>query len=121
VTDIIFSIDSVPAIFAITDEPLIVFTSNICAILGLRAMYFLLSSVMDKFHLLKYGLSLILVFVGVKMLGEVVPGFNQLLDAQGKFPIGWSLGIICGILAVSVVLSLLVPKRASPPPPPPET
>ncbi len=119
VTDIIFSIDSVPAIFAITDEPLIVFTSNICAILGLRAMYFLLSSVMDKFHLLKYGLSLILVFVGVKMLGEVVPGFNQLLDAQGKFPIGWSLGIICGILAVSVVLSLLVPKRASPPPPPP--
>ena len=111
VSDIIFSIDSVPAIFAITNEPLVVFTSNICAILGLRAMYFLLASVMDRFHLLKYGLSLILVFVGLKMLGEIVPGFNQLLDDKGKFPIVWSLGIICGILAVSVVASLLVPPR----------
>ncbi len=111
VSDIIFSIDSVPAIFAITNEPLVVFTSNICAILGLRAMYFLLASVMDRFHLLKYGLSLILVFVGLKMLGEIVPGFNQLLDAKGKFPITWSLGIICGILAVSVAASLLVPPR----------
>jgi len=114
VTDIIFSIDSVPAIFAITDEPLIVFTSNICAILGLRAMYFMLASVMDRFHLLKFGLSLILIFVGLKMLGEIVPGFSQLLDAKGKFPIGWSLGIICAILAVSVVLSLLIPKRPRP-------
>ncbi len=114
VTDIIFSIDSVPAIFAITNEPLVVFTSNICAILGLRAMYFLLASVMDRFHLLKYGLSLILVFVGLKMLGEIVPGFNQLLDAKGKFPITWSLGIICGILAVSVVASLMIPKRTKP-------
>jgi tellurite resistance protein TerC len=114
VTDIIFSIDSVPAIFAITNEPLVVFTSNICAILGLRAMYFLLASVMDRFHLLKYGLSLILVFVGLKMLGEIVPGFNQLLDAKGKFPITWSLGIICGILAVSVVASLMFPKRPKP-------
>ena len=114
VTDIIFSIDSVPAIFAITNEPLVVFTSNICAILGLRAMYFLLASVMDRFHLLKYGLSLILVFVGLKMLGEIVPGFNQLLDAKGKFPITWSLGIICGILAVSVVTSLMFPKRTRP-------
>jgi tellurite resistance protein TerC len=112
VTDIIFSIDSVPAIFAITNEPLVVFTSNICAILGLRAMYFLLASVMDRFHLLKYGLSLILVFVGLKMLGEIVPGFNQLLDAKGKFPITWSLGIICAILAISVVASLALPKRA---------
>jgi tellurite resistance protein TerC len=112
VTDIIFSIDSVPAIFAITKEPLVVFTSNICAILGLRAMYFLLASVMDRFHLLKYGLSLILVFVGLKMLGEIVPGFNQLLDAKGKFPITWSLGIICAILGVSVVASLALPKRA---------
>jgi tellurite resistance protein TerC len=111
VTDIVFAVDSVPAIFAITDEPLIVFTSNICAILGLRAMYFLLASVMDRFHLLKYGLSLILVFVGLKMLGEVVPGFNQLLDAKGKFPITWSLAIIGGILAVSVALSLALPKR----------
>jgi tellurite resistance protein TerC len=114
VTDIIFSIDSVPAIFAITNEPLVVFTSNICAILGLRAMYFLLASVMDRFHLLKYGLSLILIFVGLKMLGEIVPGFSQLLDAKGKFPITWSLGIICGILAVSVVASLMIPKRLRP-------
>jgi tellurite resistance protein TerC len=114
VTDIIFSIDSVPAIFAITNEPLVVFTSNICAILGLRAMYFLLASVMDRFYLLKYGLSLILVFVGLKMLGEIVPGFNQLLDAKGKFPITWSLGIICCILAVSVVASLMFPKRTKP-------
>jgi tellurite resistance protein TerC len=66
---------------------------------------------MDRFHLLKYGLSLILVFVGLKMLGDIVPGFNQLLDAKGKFPITWSLGIIGGILAVSVTLSLLWPKR----------
>ena len=117
VTDIIFAIDSVPAIFAITDEPLIVFTSNICAILGLRAMYFLLASVMDRFHLLKFGLSLILVFVGLKMLGDVVPWFNTLLDEKGKFPITWSLGIICGLLAVSVVLSLLFPKRQAPPAP----
>jgi tellurite resistance protein TerC len=111
VTDIIFAIDSVPAIFAITKEPLIVFMSNICAILGLRAMYFLLASVMDRFHLLKYGLSLILVFVGLKMLGDVVPGFNQLLDEKGKFPITWSLAIIGSILAISVALSLAIPPR----------
>jgi tellurite resistance protein TerC len=111
VTDIVFAIDSVPAIFAITNEPLLVFTSNICAILGLRAMYFLLASVMDRFHLLKYGLSLILVFVGLKMLGDIVPGFNQLLDEKGKFPIGWSLGIIGAILAISVAASFIFPKR----------
>jgi len=111
VTDIVFAIDSVPAIFAITNEPLLVFTSNICAILGLRAMYFLLAGVMDRFHLLKYGLALILVFVGLKMLGDIVPGFNQLLDEKGKFPIGWSLGIIFGILAVTVVASFVFPKR----------
>jgi tellurite resistance protein TerC len=114
VTDIVFAIDSVPAIFAITNEPLLVFTSNICAILGLRAMYFLLASVMDRFHLLKYGLSLILVFVGVKMLGDIVPGFNQLLDEKGKFPVVWSLGIIGAILAVSVAASFAFPKRPAP-------
>ena len=116
VTDIVFAIDSVPAIFAITNEPLLVFTSNICAILGLRAMYFMLASVMDRFHLLKYGLSLILVFVGVKMLGDVVPGFNQLLDEKGKFPVVWSLGIIGAILAVSVAASFAFPKRPAPAP-----
>ncbi len=111
VSDIIFAVDSVPAIFAITDEPLLVFTSNICAILGLRAMYFLLAGVMGRFHLLKYGLAVILVFVGLKMLGEVVPGFALLLDENGKFPIVWSLAIIGGILGTSVLASLAFPAR----------
>jgi len=103
-SDIVFAIDSVPAIFALTDEPLLVFTSNIFAILGLRAMYFMLAGVMDRFHLLKYGLALILVFVGLKMV--------WLNDAfGGKFPIGWSLGIIFGILAAAIAASLLVPPR----------
>jgi tellurite resistance protein TerC len=95
-------VDSVPAIFAVTREPLIVFTSNIFAILGLRAMYFLLAGAMDKFYLLRFGLAAILVFVGLKMVW---------LDhlAGGKFPIGWSLLIIGGILGLSVVFSLLRP------------
>lgn len=104
-TDIIFAIDSVPAIFAITKEPLIVFTSNIFAILGLRAMFFLLAGVMHKFHLLKYGLGIVLIFVGLKMAW---------LNAAfgGKFPIGWSLGIIGSVLALSVVASLIWPARS---------
>jgi predicted tellurium resistance membrane protein TerC len=86
-TDIIFAVDSVPAIFAITKEPLIVFTSNIFAILGLRAMYFMLAGAVDKFYLLKYGLAVVLIFVGLKMV--------WLNDAfGGKFPITWSLGFI---------------------------
>jgi tellurite resistance protein TerC len=105
VSDVVFAIDSVPAIFALTSEPLVVFTSNILAILGLRSMYFLLAGVMDRFHLLKYGLSAILVFVGLKMAW-----LNSAFG--GKFPIAWSLGIIFGILAVSVVLSLLIRPRA---------
>lgn len=85
-TDIIFAVDSVPAIFAITAEPMIVFTSNIFAILGLRSMYFMLAGVISKFHLLKYGLAVVLVFVGLKMV--------WLNDAfGGKFPITWSLAI----------------------------
>ena len=107
VSDIIFAIDSVPAIFAVTDEPLLVFTSNIFAILGLRSMYFMLASVMDRFHLLKYGLSLVLVFVGLKMTW-----LNEAMG--GKFPIGLSLGIIGGILAVSIGASLLTrPRQAA--------
>lgn len=104
VTDIVFAVDSVPAIFAITKEPLIVFTSNIFAILGLRSMFFLLANVMHKFHLLKYGLGLILVFVGLKMVW---------LDwaYEGRFPICLSLGIIGGVLAASVVLSLVFPAK----------
>jgi tellurite resistance protein TerC len=101
-TDIIFAVDSVPAIFAVTNEPLIVFTSNIFAILGLRSMYFMLSGVINKFHLLRYGLAVVLVFVGLKMVW-----LNNAFD--GKFPIFWSLGIILGVIAASVVLSLIIP------------
>ncbi|MCW5889124.1 MAG: TerC family protein [bacterium] len=101
-SDIVFAIDSVPAIFAITAEPLIVFTSNIFAILGLRSLYFLLAGVVERFHYLKYGLGLILIFVGLKMTW-----LNEAFG--GKFPIGWSLGIIAGILAGAVLASWLRP------------
>ncbi len=104
VSDIVFAVDSVPAIFAITKEPLIVFTSNVFAILGLRALFFLLAGVMHKFYLLQYGLGIILIFVGLKMVW-----LNTLMD--GKFPISWSLSIICGILTLSVVASLVFPKK----------
>lgn len=102
-TDIVFAVDSVPAIFGLTREPLIVFTSNVFAILGLRAMYFVLAGAIDRFYLLKYGLGVVLAFVGLKMVW-----LNQLYE--GHFPIGLSLGIITGIIAVSVVLSLVFPQ-----------
>ncbi len=102
-TDIIFAVDSVPAIFALTSEPLIVFTSNIFAILGLRSLYFMLAGAVDKFYLLKYGLAVVLVFVGLKMVW-----LNDLFG--GKFPVTLSLGIICAVIAASVVLSLIRPK-----------
>lgn len=102
-TDIIFAVDSVPAIFAITSEPLIVFTSNVFAILGLRSMYFMLAGVLDKFHLLKYGLAAVLIFVGLKMV--------WLNDAfGGKFPISWSLGFIAFAIGGSIVASFLIAK-----------
>lgn len=105
-TDVIFAVDSVPAIFALTKEPMIVFTSNIFAILGLRAMYFMLAGAVDKFYLLKYGLSVVLIFVGLKMV--------WLNDAfGGKFPITFSLGFILGVIAISVFASLLFPKTKS--------
>lgn len=107
VTDIIFAVDSVPAIFALTREPLIVFTSNVFAILGLRALFFLLAGVMHRFRYLKYGLGLILVFVGLKMVW-----LNEAFG--GKFPITWSLGIIGGLLVASVGASLLFAPRARP-------
>ena len=103
-TDIVFAVDSVPAIFAITNEPLIVFTSNIFAILGLRAMYFMLAGAVDKFYLLKYGLATVLVFVGLKMVW-----LNDLYG--GKFPIVLSLGLIGGVIGLSIALSLLFPKK----------
>lgn len=104
-SDIVFAIDSVPAIFALTKEPLLVFTSNIFAILGLRSLYFILAGVVHRFHLLKYGLGLILVFVGLKMAY-----LNELFG--GKFPISWSLGIIGLILTVSIGLSFLIKPKA---------
>jgi tellurite resistance protein TerC len=104
VSDVVFAVDSVPAIFALTREPLIVFTSNVCAILGLRAMYFLLAGAIERFHLLSYGLASVLIFVGVKMVW-----LNDAYD--GHFPITWSLAIIAGLLASSIVASLLIRPR----------
>ena len=104
ITDVIFAIESVPAIYSLTNEPLIVFTSNIFAILGMRSMFFMLSGVIARFHLIKYGLAVVLVFVGLKMVW-----LNQLFG--GKFPIHWSLGIIGTVIATSVVLSFLIPQQ----------
>ncbi len=97
-SDIIFAVDSVPAIFAITDEPFVVLTSNVFAILGLRSLYFMLAGVMDRFEYLKYGLAAVLVFVGLKMTW-----LNHVFG--GKFPILWSLGIIFGLIGVAMVFS----------------
>ena len=101
VTDLIFAVDSIPAIFGVTQDPFIVFTSNIFAILGLRSLYFLLAAVVDRFYLLKYGLALILTFVGVKMLTERFFEIDIVL----------SLVIILGILVVSIVASMIWPRR----------
>jgi tellurite resistance protein TerC len=106
-SDVLFAVDSVPAIFALTREPLIVFTSNIFAILGLRALYFLLSGAVARFALLKYGLALVLIFVGLKMVW-----LNEAFG--GKFPITWSLGIIAGVIALSVLASLIRTSGPSP-------
>ncbi len=95
-TDLIFAVDSIPAIFAITTDPFIVLTSNVFAILGLRAMYFLLADMADRFSLLKYGLAIVLMFIGVKML---------LIDLV-KIPVLVSLGVVASIIATSIVLSL---------------
>src|SRR4030095_8911069 len=99
-TDVVFAVDSIPAIFAVTTDPFLVYTSNVCAILGLRSLYFLLAGIVDKFRFLQLGLSLVLVFVGGKML---IADFF-------KVPVGASLGVVAGILAISVVASLLFPK-----------
>ena len=103
-TDLIFALDSIPAIFAVTSDPFLVYTSNVFAILGLRALYFLLARVIHRFHYLRLGLSTVLVFVGLKMvLADVYP-----------VPIGVSLGIIALVLATSVAASVFFPKRAAP-------
>lgn len=103
-TDLMFAIDSVPAIIAITRDPFLVFTSNIFAILGLRSLYFAIAGLMGMFAYLAYGLSAILAFVGVKMLLQ-----GPILDY--KMPVEWSLGIILGILAVSVAASYWFPPK----------
>jgi len=103
-SDIIFAVDSVPAIFAISREPLVVFTSNVFAILGLRAMYFMLAGAVERFYLLKYGLALILIFVGLKVVW-----LNNLFD--GKFPISWSLAIIGTLLFGSIAASWAWPAK----------
>ena len=95
-SDLVFAVDSIPAIFAVTTDPFIVFTSNIFAIMGLRALYFLLADMASRFHLLKYGLAIVLVFIGSKML--VMPWFH--------IPVQWSLVIVGSIIALSVLLSL---------------
>ena len=102
-TDIIFAVDSVPAIFALTKEPLIVFTSNIFAILGLRSMYFMLAGVMDRFIYIKYGLASVLVFVGLKMVY-----LNEAFG--GKFPISWSLSIITLLIGGSILASVVIDR-----------
>jgi tellurite resistance protein TerC len=104
VTDVIFAVDSIPAIFAITMDPFIVLTSNIFAILGLRAMYFLLAAIAAKFHLLSYGLSVILVFIGTKMV---------LIDIY-KIPVAVSLGVVVAILAITMVWSVKTAPRIAP-------
>ena len=101
-TDLIFAVDSIPAIFAVTKDPFIVYTSNVFAILGLRSLYFALAGVMDKFHYLKIGLGVVLSFVGVKMI---------LAHTAWKIDTLVSLGVIVVILAVSIVVSLLRPKK----------
>lgn len=102
-TDLIFAVDSIPAIFAITTDPFIVLTSNIFAILGLRAMYFLLADMADRFSLLKYGLAMVLMFIGVKML---------LIDIF-KIPVVFSLGVVAAIIATSIILSLRKEKQSA--------
>ncbi|AJJ18055.1 putative drug efflux protein [Yersinia intermedia] len=101
-SDVIFAVDSIPAIFAVTTDPFIVLTSNLFAILGLRAMYFLLANVAERFSMLKYGLSVILVFIGTKMI--IIDLFH--------IPIGISLGVVAGILALTLLINVWVNHRA---------
>ena len=101
VSDLVFAVDSIPAIFAITTDPFIVFTSNIFAIMGLRALYFLLADVADRFHLLKYGLAMVLTFIGTKML--IAPWYHV--------PVAASLAIVAVLISTSVVASLIATRK----------
>jgi tellurite resistance protein TerC len=100
-TDLLFAVDSIPAVLAVTREPFIVYTSNVFAILGLRSLYFALAGMIETFHLLHYGLSIILVFIGLKMLTA----------HYYKIPIGIALGFVAGVLLLSIVASLLFPRK----------
>jgi hypothetical protein len=106
-SDVVFALDSIPAVFGISRDPFIVFTSNVCAILGLRAMFFLLQSILDKFAYLKYGLGLVLSYIGGKML--VAEGLFGLIEPL-HIPVGISLGIVAGLIAGSMAISLLIPS-----------
>ena len=123
-TDIVFAVDSIPAIFAISRDPFIILTSNVFAILGLRALYFVLAGSLDRFHLLKYGLGIILGFVGVKMLLEAVKCTGETFfchDQHVSVPIWLSLTIIISTLAITAYLSLKIePKEPAHEIPPPE-
>jgi hypothetical protein len=105
-SDVVFALDSIPAVFGISRDPFIVFTSNVCAVMGLRAMFFLLQNVLDKFAYLKYGLGLVLAYIGAKMI--LAEGTLGLLDPL-HIPIGISLGIVAGLIAGSMAISLLLP------------
>lgn len=107
-SDVIFAIDSIPAVFGITKDPFIVYTSNIFAILGLRSLYFLLAGVIDRFEYLKLGLSIVLGFVGVKMLTESISGY--VMAHPIHVPIHWSLGFIAAVLLASVGASLILSR-----------
>jgi tellurite resistance protein TerC len=103
-SDLIFAVDSIPAIFAVTTDPFIVYTSNVFAILGLRALYFLLAGVIDRFHYLQAALAIILTFVGVKMV----------ISEYFKIPILMSLGVILGVLLIAILASMIRARRLGP-------
>ncbi len=103
-TDVVFALDSIPAVFGVTRDPFLVYTSNVFAILGLRSLYFVLAGVIGKFHLLKYGLAVVLAFVGVKML----------VSEKWPIPIGIALSVVAGVLFGSVLLSLLIKPKGKP-------
>jgi len=104
VTDVIFAVDSIPAIFAVTEDPFVVLTSNVFAVLGLRAMFFMLAGAAERFHLLSYGLAAVLLFIGAKML---------IVDFW-KIPIGLALAVVAVLLTASVVASLWLPHPSRP-------
>ena len=103
-SDVLFAVDSIPAIFGVTDDTFIVYTSNVMAILGLRALYFALAGLLEYFHYLNYGLALVLIFIGAKMLGE-----NYI-----ELSIATELGVIAALLASAILASILFPKKIEP-------